>query len=413
MTDRPYLQQPAQPPDPMRRVRYSYGMVMGVDEFQEEQAYHLAQARMHTLALHGYGTLSGLKVRADGDQIIVSHGTALDPLGRLIQVYPAQSANLTEWLSEEKNRNGLQPRYPEPGYSLYVVLHYAESATDYTPLTGSARTRDESAAPSRVTESFRLQFATAPPTDPAEAATEGLADLLARLRPSSTDSITEEEIAEIVRGLKRYELLPPDRHLPVRPEMAQAIIETALRVWVTEVRPLPVPQLLTDEQEQPPVLLARVDFTLGAGSEITSLRLCEQGRPFVLPVRLLEERLARQLFGGGGLAPSPWPHPVPAPPPRAAIQPPGYRVVAAGEVSPDGSTRGFNLQVRYDRNGWYRVQFAGYRPDGVYVVKGTPVVRQGDRSPTFEVLRSSADTAILVRVGEGPAGFMIEISQVD
>ena len=48
--------------DPLKRVCYSTGLVLGVDEFRQEQEYFLAKDRLHQRALHGYGTVCGLKV---------------------------------------------------------------------------------------------------------------------------------------------------------------------------------------------------------------------------------------------------------------------------------------------------------------------------------------------------------------
>lgn len=404
-------------PNPFQRVRYSRGMVMGVDEFEQEQAYFLSKWRMHNAVQHGYGTVAGLKVRAEGSRVIVSEGTALDPLGRLIQVYPAQSTDLTAWMQVPQNRQACTPRYPDAGYSLYVTLSYDEEQSDYTPVTGSQTDEyQDTVAYSRTTESFRLTLSGSLPADPPSTQTDRLADLLARLRPSAGGGITEEEMAELVRSLPyREDLIPPGQFLPVQSQRAQAVLETALRVWVTEVRALPMPQSFT-QKERPAVWLARLDFHLGPNHEVTNLAVSEQGRPYVLPVRLLEGQLARHLHGSAfaGTAPPepvrpPAPPPIPAPPPAGG----GYRVVAAGEVSPDGTARGFNLRARYAGGGCFRVTFDGYRPDAIYVVKGTPVVRMGDRSPTFEVVHSGADHSILVRVGENPVGFMIEISQAD
>ena len=41
--------------DPDKRVKYSLGLVLGVDEFEQEQHYLLGRGRQHNRALHGYG----------------------------------------------------------------------------------------------------------------------------------------------------------------------------------------------------------------------------------------------------------------------------------------------------------------------------------------------------------------------
>ena len=47
---------------PDLRVFYHYGMVLGLDEFLEEQTHNLGLDYHHERALHGYGTVYGLHV---------------------------------------------------------------------------------------------------------------------------------------------------------------------------------------------------------------------------------------------------------------------------------------------------------------------------------------------------------------
>jgi hypothetical protein len=55
---------PACPDIPQfRRLRYSYGQLLGVADFQAEQDFHRDKARLHNRCLHGYGVICGLLVR--------------------------------------------------------------------------------------------------------------------------------------------------------------------------------------------------------------------------------------------------------------------------------------------------------------------------------------------------------------
>jgi len=56
--------------DPHKRVYYSHGLVLGVDEFLQEETYLLERDRTHNRGLHGYGTVCGLSLdtRDDGGQ---------------------------------------------------------------------------------------------------------------------------------------------------------------------------------------------------------------------------------------------------------------------------------------------------------------------------------------------------------
>ena len=69
---------------PDQRVNYAYGMVLGLDEFLQEQLHTLAKDYLHERALHGFGTVFGMAVATapvDGApdfQISVTTGMAND-----------------------------------------------------------------------------------------------------------------------------------------------------------------------------------------------------------------------------------------------------------------------------------------------------------------------------------------------
>ncbi len=277
-------------PDPFKRVRYSHGLVLGVDEFEQEQSYFLGRAHLHNQLLHGYGTLTGLKVSAEGSRLLVAPGLAIDPLGRLIRVRPAQVADLDEWLRLEENRQLL----PAAGgrCSLYVVLHYAEAETDSVPLTGPpGRGQEELLTPSRVTEACELRLESEAPIQVDEAATRRLGRLLGRIRVHSVAArLSPSEMEQLAREYLASPVPPAtDTELPLTADQADAMARTACRIWVTEGR---------REEEavaaDSGVLLARADFTLDPDQKLHGLTVVEDDRPFVLSTRLLREWLQRQ-----------------------------------------------------------------------------------------------------------------------
>jgi hypothetical protein len=71
--------------EPPRRVNYTTGMILGVEDFEQEQAYH---RRMRYLdnRLHGYGVVDGLQVSVDKDCVRVGPGLAIDAQGRELVV---------------------------------------------------------------------------------------------------------------------------------------------------------------------------------------------------------------------------------------------------------------------------------------------------------------------------------------
>ncbi|MFZ1476275.1 MAG: hypothetical protein WAT18_00905, partial [Sphingorhabdus sp.] len=54
--------------DPSKHVNFSTGMVLGVEDYRQEFAYHSARDRWIVREIAGYGTLSGLSVSLDRDE---------------------------------------------------------------------------------------------------------------------------------------------------------------------------------------------------------------------------------------------------------------------------------------------------------------------------------------------------------
>jgi hypothetical protein len=94
----------------VERVFYATGMMLDADDFQDEQHYHRSRLARALNGLHGYGTVSGLKVSyrrqaaspASGllqpvEQLMVQPGQALDRLGRLIEVPGPACLRLDRW----------------------------------------------------------------------------------------------------------------------------------------------------------------------------------------------------------------------------------------------------------------------------------------------------------------------------
>ena len=73
---------PTVPPDPDKRVKYSLGLVLGVDELEQEQYYFLERGRQHNRALHGYGTVCGLDLVIQGTEVRVRGRPRAQPAGQ-------------------------------------------------------------------------------------------------------------------------------------------------------------------------------------------------------------------------------------------------------------------------------------------------------------------------------------------
>lgn len=95
--------------DPFYSIRYHFGMLLGVEDFETEQAYHRGKHRLHNAWLHGEGVVWGLEVNApanDDDvlrgEIEVLPGLALDAAGNELHVDTALCVSVSQWYEARK-----------------------------------------------------------------------------------------------------------------------------------------------------------------------------------------------------------------------------------------------------------------------------------------------------------------------
>lgn len=322
--------------DPSKRVNYTLGLVLGVDEFQQDQLYHAAGRRGHNRLLHGYGTVWGLGVaRAseNGDpEIQVDPGIAIDPCGREICVPDRMCVKLTRWV--DRHRPALQALYPDPAAQpipLAVVLCHRECPTDTVPVPGEpCRTQEDAMAASRIRESFELKLMLrddapwgSPPaattglgvfrlSQPEEQAVRAFGLILARVQSTTDELLGEDGEATLLaavyalrdaagEGTLASPPAPDDDPILLPAAQAPDILRRALRLWVTDVRPairaLEDPGLGCGEADgECCVLLAEMDLNVtgawAVGANQPPLR--EDLRPYLLHTRLLQEWLIAQ-----------------------------------------------------------------------------------------------------------------------
>ncbi len=264
--------------DPYKRVKYSNGLVLGKDEFDQEQLYLLEKNHLHHRGLHGYGTVCGLNVSVIPDgtnwEIQVSPGIAVDTGGRDVRVPQAQCADVGTWLFRNTDiindylvENSIPASTVPIELPLHLVLCYDSCDTDFVPVpSGPCQSLDKSTVPSRTADDFKLRLLLEPPEQTEHDALAFLMSLLDAIEVSDAPGgLTVEEIEEIVRAFE-----PPGDSLHMNAADAADIIAAALRVWVTEVRP----GLLPDGRNcvnGPPLktcmLLGRVDLNIELASE--------------------------------------------------------------------------------------------------------------------------------------------------
>jgi len=321
---------------PDLRVFYQYGMVLGLDEFLQEQTHNLGLDYHHERALHGYGTVYGLHVTTttppdapDDVTVTVEPGMAVDQWGREVTVTSAQCARLGAWIAaqEQASAGTVEGHLGSSGeLVIYVVAAYAQCPDDLVPLPGQpCSTSTQVQVPSRLRDAWDIDFRWAPPAMPAWDAVRQLGRLLNSIQivpgPDLSLWSDEQAIIEAVLALPSQETMsgsPPDTPSgsppgPVTYQLpaadADAAFDRILTAWVTQVRPQLPPDLTApDPTWDPSVLLSTITFSPKTPFAATSPVISsysdpdDTGRPYLLHTGLMQElRLGRQT----GTAPPP------------------------------------------------------------------------------------------------------------
>lgn len=246
--------------DPNKHVNYTYGMVLGKDDLDQEFAYLAGRDQWALRETIGYGTLRGLDVRveddgANGPRLSVMPGVAVTPRGQLVCVPKEQCASLNAWLAKQAQdpikRALLENSITANMLTLYVTVCYRECLTDDLPIPGEpCRDETEAMKPSRVTDDFSLELRLTPPEQleevsvrkfaawlrsvPLDAAVpldpkKALADFVAAVRAAFSVDTTSvpPEVA--------FSTPPPGLKIPTA--SALDFYRAAFRVWVTDLRP--------------------------------------------------------------------------------------------------------------------------------------------------------------------------------
>jgi hypothetical protein len=244
-------------PDPSKHVNYTLGMLLGVDDFNQEFVYLSGRDQWMARDVVGYGTLCGLRVSLDqtvkGPRVAVASGTALSPRGQLICVRPAQCAYLNEWLSA--NEQAVQNALLSPlgnSIKLYLVVCYRDCPVDPVPIAGEpCRSADDLMAPSRLVDDFRLDLRLTPPAQSEEDAIRDFVSWMNQIEitdaPGPFTSLTDFENA--LRAALANVGSPPDpgvifqfgsplAGIRIHPADVCTYMQAAFRIWVTEIRPL-------------------------------------------------------------------------------------------------------------------------------------------------------------------------------
>lgn len=425
--------------DPLKHVKYTKGMVLGVEDFDQEFIYGHAHWRWVNADLLGFGTVSGLKVTIEtglkGPQVRVSKGVALNEKGEMICVAKDQCGDLNKWLIDPQNRTKLESGHyilaggspPGDSVKLHVVLCFEACETDRVPIPGEPCRSEETAfAPSRIADGFRLELRLDPPAHTEEAALRDFVQWLAQVIVTTTSpsSVTEEKFLEAIEqalALPSPPLSPPDFFLGSPPpgmEINQQdlsrYLRAAFRLWVTTLRPrwhvagcLKVGSCCGANEPAPPqpgdcLLLATLNVPLTVDREVSdasSVTIDEEQRPFLLSLRFLQEWLLYSLGQSGNSGEPIIPSALVAPPIERALSRaimPAGRVIAAGRFDRDGAATAAtfgNLTVRrLQPQNIYLLTSLNIEPGQLYTARATAITTPD--SVATHVLESVAVEAV-------------------
>lgn len=394
------------PPDPAKHVRFTDGMILGVDDFTQEFAYLSNRDRWIVRDLIGYGTVSGLRLwieddGAKGPRVVVEPGVAVTPRGDMVRVPTAQCAPLNEWLAGADQVTHLLNRPtpfspPDDRVDLYVTLCYRECEIDDVPIPGEpCRHEGEMSAPSRILDDFRLELRFTPPAQPDEDAVRDFVAWLSSIPiVDGASSHSLSDFLDVVRsaafltgsppaGLPDFMYGSPPGSLQIARVDACRYLRAAFRVWVTELRPrwyaswwlaharcdggktdaapkMPEACLLLARLDVPLVPAALIGPTRWQVPDASGVTIDERRRPFLLPLRMLQEWLFCGWHHGSDAA-------------MAASGAPA--LVAAGLVTVGQPATGpYSLNAALDAPSTtvVRITFAGFSPTESYAIAALP-----------------------------------------
>jgi len=234
------------PPDPAKHVNYVRGMVLEVDEFKQEFAYHAGRDRSLAREAIGYGTLRGLALGWVKDSagklqpsVLVKAGIALSPCGQLVCVGSDQCADINLWLAARTDE--ISAKFAADAttgaLTLYVTLAYSDCPTDDVPVPGEpCRSEQDLMQPSRITDSFQMELSYNAPLQSEEDALCGFYSWLRKLKivDDTGVSLALDAFIDAVRNWDSTSLDPTT--ITIKVSDVPTYSSAALRLWVTELR---------------------------------------------------------------------------------------------------------------------------------------------------------------------------------
>lgn len=173
-TDRGGRELPLSHVDPFHAIRYHFGMLLGVEDFETEQAYHRGKIRLHNAWLHREGVVWGLDVKPrDGSdpaalepgELRVEPGLAIDAAGHELRLDGPACLSLPAWFARHEEEPALKAVTRASGtgagkvFDAHVVMRFRACLTREVPaLVEPCEGSVADTAFSRVAETVHLDL---------------------------------------------------------------------------------------------------------------------------------------------------------------------------------------------------------------------------------------------------------------
>lgn len=175
------LEQDARLADPLRRVSYEAGMLLGLDATRAEQEYHRRRLTRHQYWLQGYGTLAGMHVSMNPAshpnntdpvlvRLLVSPGIGIDGLGREVLIHETYCINLGDWLAAQSEAH-LREGYDDANNTLWLNVSVRQQdcpVAQQPVLARKLNLSTDAVQPSRIQDSVRLELVPQLPPETAD-----------------------------------------------------------------------------------------------------------------------------------------------------------------------------------------------------------------------------------------------------
>lgn len=312
------------PLSPFYSLSYHFGMLLGVEDFETEQAYHRAKIRLHNAWLHREGVVwgFGVELKPESGEIRVGKGLALDAAGHELHLEGDACVNVGRWFAKHRDDPGFESEETEKGVSFtaHVCARFKACLTRQVPAMSEPcnGATGNGTAYSRVFETVQIELRPGPaPEKPRPYHRLRVLFGIEEARTDDGGAVTPGD-QEVLDARAEVQALPADERPP-------ALLRAFRRfAALDEIDLLPAKSadgerfLLFPGPDDEPVVLAEItDITLERQGEqwvLTGGEVNTSVRPSHVATTTIQDLLCGPLFEAPESSPAPETSPAPEPP---------------------------------------------------------------------------------------------------